>query len=69
MRVQVGVKESSKKKLARSTWAGHVEKMGDEKQAESGCPESEGEMEERKTEIAMGDSIKSALEIMGEEWK
>ena len=34
MRVQVGVKVSSKKKLARSTWAGHVEKMGDEKQAE-----------------------------------
>ncbi len=34
MRVQVGEKESSKKKLARSTWAGHVEKMGDEKQAE-----------------------------------
>ena len=26
MRVDVGVKESSKKKLVRSTWAGHVEK-------------------------------------------
>ena len=28
MRVEVGVKESSKKKLVRSTWAGHVEKTG-----------------------------------------
>ena len=28
MRVEVGVKESSKKKLVRSTWAGHVEKNG-----------------------------------------
>ena len=27
MRVEVGVKESSKKKLVRSTWAGRVEKM------------------------------------------
>ena len=26
MRVEVGVKESSKKKLARSTWVGHVKK-------------------------------------------
>ena len=31
------------------------------------CPESEGEMEARKTEIAMGDCIKSDLERMGEE--
>ena len=28
-----GVKESSKNKLVRSTWAGLVEKMGDEKLA------------------------------------
>ena len=27
------MKESSKKKLVRSTWAGHVGKMGDEKRA------------------------------------
>ena len=33
MKLEVGVKESSKKKLVRSTWAGHVEKMGDEKLA------------------------------------
>ena len=29
--MEIGVKESSKKKLVRSTWAGHVENMGDEK--------------------------------------
>ena len=27
MRVEVGVKESSKQDLVRITWAGHVEKM------------------------------------------
>ena len=32
MRVEVGTKGNSKKKLAR-TWAGHVETMGDEKLA------------------------------------
>ena len=31
--MEVGVKESSKKKLVRCTWAGYVEKMGDEKLA------------------------------------
>ena len=31
MKVEVGVKESSKKKLARSTWAGHVERIGNKK--------------------------------------
>ena len=35
-----------------------MEKMGDEKLAESRCPESGGEMEARKTEIAMGDCVK-----------
>ena len=29
MRVKIGVKESSKKKLMRNTNAGHVDKMGD----------------------------------------
>ena len=33
MRVEVGVKENSKKKLMRSTWAGHVEIIGDAKLA------------------------------------
>ena len=36
--------------------------MGDEKLAESRCPESGGEMEARKIEIAMEDCIKSNLE-------
>ena len=46
----------------RSTWAGHVEKMGDEeKMSESRCPESGGEMEARKIEIAIGHCIKSDL--------
>ena len=31
--MEVGVKENSKKKLRRNTWAGHVEKMADEKLA------------------------------------
>ena len=56
MRVEVGVKESSKKKLVRSTWAGHVEKTGRWKT--SRCPESGGEMEARKTEIATGIALK-----------
>ena len=37
--------------------------------AESRCPESGVEMETKKTEIAMGDCIKSDLEKVGEEWK
>ena len=50
MIVEVGVNESSKKKL-RSTWA--------EKLAESRYPESRGEMEARKkTEIAMEIALK-----------
>ena len=31
LRVEVGVKERFKKKLVRSSWAGHLGKMGDEK--------------------------------------
>ena len=30
MRVGVGMKESSKTKLVRSTWVGHLEKIRDE---------------------------------------
>ena len=30
MKMDVGIKESSKKKLARSAWRGNVENMGDE---------------------------------------
>ena len=51
MRVEVGVKKSSKKKLMRSTWGGHVEKLGDQKLAESRCPGSGGEMEVRNVMV------------------
>ena len=61
------MKGSLKKKLATSRWAGHVERMGDEKLGESRCPESGGEKEVRKTEIVMGDCIKRFVERVGEE--
>ena len=64
MRVEVGMKESSKKKLVRSTWAGHVEKMGDEKLAK--WRGNGGELEARKTETSMWDCIKSDKERVGE---
>ena len=38
MRVEVGVKESSKKKLVRSTWAGHVAKPGYKKTGREQMP-------------------------------
>ena len=50
MRVEVGMKDSSKKKLVRRTWAGHVEKMRDEKLVKTASARG-GEMEARKTEI------------------
>ena len=64
--MEVGVKESSKKKLARSIWTGHVGKMGLEKLTENRCTESGGEMDAMKTEIAMGDCLKSDIERVGE---
>ena len=48
LRVEVGLKESFKKKLVRSRWAGHLEKMGDGKLAVNG-----GETEARKAKIAI----------------
>ena len=40
--MEVGVNEGFKKELvtSRLKWAGDVERMGDRKLAESGCPES-----------------------------
>ena len=60
IRVEVGVKESLKKKLVtrRLIWVGHVERIGDEKPAECRCPESGGKKEERKTRIAMEIALK-----------
>ena len=54
--MEAGAKESLKKKLVRSwlNWVGHVERMGEEKLAESRCQESGGEREVRKTGNAMG---------------
>ena len=62
------MKESSNKELVRSTWAGHVEKMGYEIYAENRCPESGGEMEAMKTEFAMGDCNKNDVDRVGDEW-
>ena len=45
------MKECSKKKLARSTWAGKIDKMADQKLADRA-------MEPRKTEIATGIALK-----------
>ena len=44
LRVEVGVKESFKKKLVRSRlkWSGQAERMGDEKLAEIRYPKSGG---------------------------
>ena len=50
IRVEVGVKESVKKKWEMQTGK------------ESKCPESGGQNEAREVEIAMGDCIKSDLE-------
>ena len=64
----VCMEESSKKKSVRSTWNGHVKRNGRRQIAkESRCPESGGETEASNIEIAMGDCIKSDLEIVGEE--
>ena len=61
LRVGVGVKESFYKKLSRSvlTWAGHVERMGDEKLAQK----VEKEKETRKAKIAMQHCIKRSRKI------
>jgi len=54
-----GVKESSKKKLVRNTWAVHVERNGRWQTAkECRCPESGGEMEAKNTETALGIALK-----------
>ena len=68
LKVEVGAKESVKEKLVRSrmTWAGHVEWMGDEKLSDSRCLGCGEKKEARKTEIAMGDCIKSDIERVAE---
>ena len=52
------------------TWAGHVERMGDEKLAKGAdAKKSVGEKEARKTEITMRDCFESDLERVGEDWR
>ena len=63
------MKESSKKKFVRSTLAGHVEKWERKNWLREQMPRKWREMEARKSEIAMGDCIKSDTERVGEEWK
>ena len=54
MRVEVGVKESSKKKLVRSILVGHVEKMGDENLTESNTQKVEGKWRRRRPKLRRG---------------
>ena len=57
LRVEVGVTESQKKKLVRSSlkWAVQVERIGDkQKQAKSRCPERGWKRETMKNDIRMG---------------
>ena len=61
----VGVKESSKRKMVRSTWAGQVKNVRWKPGKESRCPDSEGETETWKIEIATG----VALKVTQKEWK
>ena len=48
------VKESSKKKLMRSTWASYVENGRYKTGKESKCPESGREMEAEKPKLRWG---------------
>ena len=49
------MKESSKKKLMRSTWVGHMDKMGDEKLAKrAGAQKIEGKWRRGRP---MGDCV------------
>ena len=56
LRVDVGVKESFKKKLVRSRlkWAGHVDRIEDEKLANRADAQEMVGKEAKKTENAMG---------------
>ena len=66
------MKESSKKKLPRSTWDGHVENLWEMKkwQKRADAQKVKMEMEARKIDISTGDCTKSDLERVGVElWK
>ena len=53
LRVEVGVKESFKKKLVRLKWVRYVKRIGDEKLSKRADEKSRGENEERKIENVM----------------
>ena len=66
--VEVGVKESLKKKLVRSglTWAGDMERMGDEKRAKRADAQNmEGKMRRGRPKLRWGIAL-SDLERVGE---
>ena len=56
MKVEVGVNESSKKKLATTTWAGHVEKMGNKKRADA--QKVEGIWRRGRLQLRWGNALK-----------
>ena len=66
MRVEVGVKDSFKKKWVRSTWASHIEKWEMKNWQRAYGQKVDGGLEARKTDIGMEVCIKSNFERMGE---
>ena len=67
--MEVGVEKRSKKKLVRSTWTGHVEKMAEKKLAKEQMPRKwrgNGGEEDKNCD---GDCIEGDLERVGEECK
>ena len=70
MCVEVRVKESFKKKLPRSMlkWIGHVERMGDEKQAtKANTQKVERKTSRRRPKLRWEDCTKRDLKSMGKE--
>ena len=59
------MKESAQKKVLRSTWVVHVEKIGNGKLAKGTDAQK---VETKITTIAIDDCIKSDLERVEEEW-
>ena len=70
LRVEVGVKESFKKKLVRSwlKWAGQVDRMGDEKLAKR-ADAQKVEGKGRRGRPRREDCVKRDLERVGGEWR
>ena len=58
MRVEAEVKESSKKKSVRSTWAGDIEKMGDENWQRADAQKAEGKWRRGRPILRWGIALK-----------